>query len=119
VGRDGAVAQLVAVREPSGKLRVRRQDPGAARPVDSTMESVGAQLALVDLDLDGVPELVTTSELSPDVLLVSSVARSGQLTPRLRFPARDGVRAVGVCPPEQKGAPGLVAVVGSEVWLVR
>jgi hypothetical protein len=53
------------------------------------------------------------------VLLVSSVARSGQLTPRLRFPARDGVRAVGVCPPEQKGAPGLVAVVGSEVWLVR
>ena len=52
------------------------------------------------------------------LVLVSSFAK-GVLTPRLRFPAKDGVRAIGVCPPEEKGVPGVVAVVGNEVWLVR
>jgi hypothetical protein len=118
VGRDGSVAQIVAARETSGKLRLRRQDPGGVRPIEATMEGTGAQLALVDLDLDGTPEIVTTSDSSDDLLLVSSFAR-GLVTPRLRFPAREGVRAVGVCPPEDKGVPGLVAVVGNEVWLVR
>ncbi|NVL67692.1 hypothetical protein, partial [Escherichia coli] len=70
------------------------------------------------LDLDGVPEIVTTSDGPDDVVLVSSLAK-GVITPRLRFRAKEGVRAVGVCPPEEKGVPGLVAVVGSEVWLVR
>ena len=118
IGRDGTVSQVIAVREPSGKLRLRRQDAGGARPVEATLEGAGAQLALVDLDLDGVPEIVTTSDGPDELLLVSSFGR-GLVTPRLRFPARDGVRAVGVCPPEEKGVPGLVAVVGNEVWLVR
>ena len=118
VGRDGSVAQIIAAREPSGKLRLRRQDPGGARPIEATMEGIGAPLALVDLDLDGVPEIVTTSDSPDELLLVSSFAR-GLVTPRLRFPAREGVRAIGVCPPEEKGVPGLVAVVGNEVWLVR
>lgn len=119
VARDGSIAQIVAVREPSGKVRVRRQDAGNARPVEATMDGAGAQLALVDLDLDGVPEVITTSEGADDLVLVSTFSKTGQLTPRLRFPAKEGVRAVGVCPPEDKGLPGLVAVVGSEVWLVR
>jgi hypothetical protein len=119
IARDGTVAQIVAVREPNGKLRLRRQDGGDAKPVEATMDGAGAQLALVDLDLDGVPEVVTTSDGADDLLLVSTFTKTGQLTPRLRFPAREGVRAIGVCPPEDKGRPGLVAVVGSEVWLVR
>jgi hypothetical protein len=74
----------------------------------------------VDLDLDGTPEVITTSDGSgpDDLVLVSSFAK-GVLTPRLRFPAKDGVRAIGVCPPEEKGVPGVVAVVGNEVWIVR
>jgi hypothetical protein len=118
VGRDGAVAQVIAARELNGRLRVRRQEPGAARPVEATMEGAGAQLALVDLDLDGVAEVVTTADSGDDLLIISSFAK-GQLVPRLRFHAKEGVRAIGVCPPEEKGAPGLVAIVGSEVWLVR
>jgi hypothetical protein len=118
IGRDGSVAHIVAVREPGGKLRVRRQDLGAARPIEATLETVGAQLAVVDLDLDGIPEIVTTSEGPDDVVLVSSFAK-GVLTPRLRFPTKESVRAIGVCPPEERGVPGLVAVVGNEVWLVR
>ena len=118
VGRDGAVAHIVAAHEPGGKMRIRRQDLGAARPIEASLDGTGAQLALVDLDLDGTPEVITTSDGADDLLLVSSFAK-GVLTPRLRFPAKDGVRAIGVCPPEEKGVPGLVAVVGNEVWLVR
>lgn len=119
VARDGSVAQIVAAREPGGKLRLRRQDAGGAKPIEVTIDGAGAQLAVVDLDLDGVPEIVTTSDGPEDLVLVSTFTKTGQLTPRLRFPAKEGVRAIGVCPPESKGLPGLVAVVGSEVWLVR
>jgi hypothetical protein len=119
IGRDGSVAQIVAAREPGGKLRVRRQDPGAAKAIETTLDGAGAQVALVDLDLDGIPEVVSTTDSPDDHLFISSFTKGGVITARLRFPAREGVRAVGVCPPEEKGLPGLVAVVGSEVWLVR
>lgn len=118
VGRDGSVTQIVAVRETSGKLRLRRHDPVTARVFETSIDGAGAQLALVDLDLDGIPEIITTSDSADDHLFISSFAK-GIVTARLRFPAKDGVRAIGVCPPEEKGVPGLVAVVGSEVWLVR
>lgn len=118
VARDGTVAQVVASREPNGKLRLRRQEVGAVKPFEVTLDGVGAQIALVDLDLDGTPEIVSTTENAEDIMVISSLTRTG-VTARLRFPAREGVRALGVCPPEDKGVPGLVAVVGSEVWLVR
>ena len=118
VARDGSIAQIVVAREPGGRLRLRRQDGGGARPIETTMEGAGAQLALVDLDLDGTPEIVTSADSGDDLVLVSSFTR-GLVTPRLRFPAKEGVRAIGVCPPEERGVPALVAVVGTEVWLVR
>jgi len=120
VARDGSVAHVVAAREPGGKLRIRRQDLGVARPIEASLDSAGAQLALADLDLDGTPEVVTTSDSAgpDDLVLVSSFAK-GVLTPRLRFPAKDSVRAIGICPPEEKGVPAVVAIVGNEVWLVR
>jgi hypothetical protein len=118
VGRDGAVAHIVAAHEPGGKMRIRRQDLGAAKAIEASLDGAGAQVAIADLDLDGIPELITTSDGADDLVLVSSFAK-GVLTPRLRFPAKEGVRAIGVCPPEEKGVPGLVAVVGNEVWLVR
>jgi hypothetical protein len=120
VARDGSVAHVVAAREPGGKLRIRRQDLGVARPIEASLDGAGAQLALADLDLDGTPEVVTTSDGAgpDDLVLVSSFAK-GVLTPRLRFPAKESVRAIGICPPEEKGVPAVVAIVGNEVWLVR
>jgi hypothetical protein len=118
VAKDGSIAEVMATREPGGKLRVRRRDPGAAKPFDTTLESIGVPIALLDLNLDGIPELVTTTETEPDTLVVSSVFRT-QVSARLRWPAPGGVRALGVCPPEERGVPALVAVVGQEVWLVR
>ena len=118
IGTDGSVAHIVAVREPSGRMRLRRQELGAARPIEVVLEGTGAQVALVDLDLDGSPELVTTNDGADDGIVVSSFAK-GAVTARLRFPAKEPVRALGVCPPEDKGVPAVVAVVGNEVWLVR
>jgi hypothetical protein len=122
VGKDGSIAAVVAAREPTGKLRLRRTEQAAAagaKPLEATVDGVGAQVAIGDLDLDGTPEIVTTSEGADDVLAVTTWNTKGTLLPRLRVPAKDGVRAVAVCPPEDKGVPAVVAVVGSEVWLVR
>jgi hypothetical protein len=118
VGRDGVVAHIVAAHEPGGRMRVRRQEVGGAKAIEAALDGTGTQVAIADLDLDGIPEVITTSDGPDDLVLVSSFAK-GLLTPRLRFPAKEGVRAIGICPPEEKGVPGLVAVVGSEVWLVR
>lgn len=119
VDRDGRVEPIVAAREPSGKLRIRWGEPGAAKAAELTVDATGAQIALADLDLDGAPELITTELGDTDALVISSVTAKGAVVPRLRFPAKEGVRAVGVCPPEERGAPAVVAVVGGEVWLVR
>ncbi len=112
VQRDGTVKPIWADREPGGRLRIRYGDQSFA------VDGAGAQVAVADLDLDGVPEVVTTSDSGDDALVVSSWTPQG-LRPRARLAAPQGVRALGVCPPEARGVPALVAVVGGEVWLWR
>jgi hypothetical protein len=122
VGKNGSITEIAAAREPGGKLRVRQIVQNTSNPAPgnvATMEDTGAQIAVADLDLDGVAEVVTTvNGMGDDAITVSSFDRSA-LVPRLHIAAQDGVRALGVCPPEERGVPALVAVVGSEVWLVR
>jgi hypothetical protein len=116
VSPTGRAARVSIVREPDGVLQLRRD--GETTPLRRA--DAGAQLALADLDLDGTAEVIITSDADgDDTLSVFSISATGKFTPRLRFPAKDGVRAVGVCPPEENGVPAVVAVVGSEVWLVR
>jgi hypothetical protein len=112
---QGKAHAVVVVREPSGKLEVRMDDAPAFAP-DGTF---GAQLAVGDLDQDGAPEVATTADGGEDALSVFTLAPGGELRPRLHLAAPAGVRALAVCPPEQGGAPVLVAVVGNEVWLLR
>jgi hypothetical protein len=118
VATDGTITQVVAAREPNGKLRLRRSD-ASGKAQEAPIEAVGAQVALADLDLDGTPEIAFTGD-SPDsdALVIWSWTPTG-LVQRLKYPTKDPVRAIAACPPEEKGLPGLVAVVGSEVWLVR
>jgi hypothetical protein len=112
--REGKPHGVVVVREPSGKLKLRIDDASAQPP-----EGVfGAQLAAGDLDQDGVPEIATTSDGAEDAIAVSSWGPA-DIRPRLRVPAPAGVRALAMCPAEQGGAPSLVAIVGSEVWILR
>jgi hypothetical protein len=112
IGKDGASRGLVAARDPSGTLHLRAGEDTA------TLDGVGSQVALGDLDEDGVVEVVTTAGSGEDAILISSW-RGRELAPRMRIAAPAGVKALSVCPPEDAGVRALVAVVGSEVWIVR
>jgi hypothetical protein len=114
VGADGHAARFLAAREPSETLHVTR----VGGPEALTVHDVGAQLALADLDQDGVPEVITTTAHGEDALIISSL-REGALVPRLRFAAPAGVDAVAICPAEADDAPSVVAAVGAEIWLVH
>jgi len=111
----GAVRSIVAVREPSGKLRLKVGDNQVAP--DGVY---GAELAVLDFDQDGVPEVATSVDGPDDALNLWSWPGPGpELRGRLHLAAPGGVRALAVCPSEEHGQPVLVAVVGTEVWLVR
>ncbi len=113
---EGTTRSLVVVREPSGKLRLRWGDASPFTPEGT----VGAQLAVCDLDQDGSPEVAAGSDAADDAVDIWTVAPDASvMRPRVHLAAPGGVRALAVCPPEEHGQPTLVAVVGGEVWLVR
>ena len=114
----GAVSLVGAAREPNGKLRLRRSD-ATGKSIEAPIDSAGAQIALADLDLDGTPEIAFSADSTDNDALAVWSWRANGLVQRLRYPAKEGVRAIAACPPEEKGLPALVAVVGSEIWLVR
>lgn len=114
VDAAGATHAIVAVREPSGRLRLKMGD--ATRVPDG---GFGAELAVGDLDQDGVPEIVTTANGPDDAIRVSSWSGAADWSDRLRLAAPAGVHALAICPAEDHGRPVLVAIVGDEVWLLR
>jgi hypothetical protein len=114
VARDGSSRLAVAARDPAGVVHVRIDGV----PAPATLEGVGTPIALGDLDQDGELEVVTTADTGDDAIVVSSL-HGGDLRQRLRLAAPAGVRSLSVCPAEDRATPALVAVVGSEVWVVR
>ncbi len=112
VSKDGGTRRVVAARAPDGALHLRSGDDAG------TLEGVGADVALGDLDEDGVAEVVTTAGSGEDAITISSW-RGRELAPRVRIPAPARVKALSICPAEDSGVRALVAVVGSEVWIVR
>jgi hypothetical protein len=109
---DGSVQSAVAAREPAGKLDLRLGDKTLS------LDGFGAQVALADLDQDGVLEVIGTGTEGEDALVVLSWDGAADPRPRLRFPAPGGISALAVCPPEEGGVPALIAVVDDEVWIV-
>jgi hypothetical protein len=98
----------------------------------TAMESVGAQLALGDLDQDGEPEILASLDTPnplDDAVVVRSWARSApiplgaglsaRLREVLRIPAPAGVRAIAVCPPTGPGSAPFVVATSDELWVVR
>jgi hypothetical protein len=115
VDSTGNTRTLVAVREPSGRVKVKLGDEASG-----LQGPFGAQIAVGDLDQDGSPEIVTTAGDHGDAIDLQTIA-TGRAVPqnRLHLPTAEPVRALAVCPPGEHGAPALAAVVGREVWLVR
>jgi len=112
---NGRVRGIVAVREPSGKLRLKVDDATIAPE-----GLFGAQLAVGDLDQDGVPDIVTTAEGTDDAVRVLGFAPgAAQPIDRARLPAPSRVHALAMCPPDDGGQPVLVVVTGDEVWQMR
>jgi hypothetical protein len=116
IGKDGAESNAVAAREPQGKVRVRfGAGDGETRALDG-----GAELAVYDLDLDGAPEVaISNDSATEDGISIFSFARGSEPRLKRKIPTPAPVRALAACPPEARGLPGLLAVVGAEVWLVR
>jgi len=112
-GIDGSPLPLtILAREPNGALRVTTS--GASQ----TLDNVGGELALGDMNLDGEPEIAFAADRGDDAIRLVSVTSRG-IVDRARWAAPEGVRAMTFCPPEANGAPALAAVVGKEVWLAR
>jgi hypothetical protein len=99
----------------------------AARALDSLhaevdVPGVGAQLAVGDLDEDGLPEIVTSSpslDRHADQLVVRTLTDNGQLRERLRVPVPSGIDAVAICPGDGRAMAPLVAATGDGIWVIR
>lgn len=116
VGASGRESVVFAAREPGARLVVRVGE------IEGVLDGAGAQVAVGDLDLDGVPEVVSSSasqaEKDPDAIAIHSFDGAAARQ-RLRVPAPRGIHALCICPPEEGARPSVVAIVGDEVWLVR
>jgi hypothetical protein len=99
----------------------------AARALDSlqtevSIPSVGAELAIGDLDEDGLPEIVTSSpslDRHADQLVVRTLTENGQLRERLRIPVPSGIDALAICPGDGQAMAPLVAATGDGIWVIR
>jgi hypothetical protein len=99
----------------------------AARALDSlhsevAVPGVGAQIAVGDLDEDGLPEIVSslpTLDRHADQLVVRTVTDNGQLRERLRVPVPSGIDALAICPGDGLAMAPLVAATGDEIWVIR
>ena len=108
-----------AAHEPPSTLHLAATRPTPwGHPL--ALSDIGPQIALVDLDQDGVPEVATTKDGDgrDDALVVSAWERTG-LVSKHTWPAPGGVAALAACPAEVNEAPSLLAAVGSEIWLVH
>lgn len=82
----------------------------------------GAQIAVGDLDLDGLPEIVTTrNTLDPavDAIVVHTWTAANTLEERFRIAMPQGVSALTICPPEASGPAFIAAATGNEIWILK
>lgn len=98
-----------------------------ARALDSLhpeviVPNVGSQLAVGDLDQDGLPEIVSSStslDRRADQLLVRTLTDNGQLRERLRIPVPSGIDALAICPSDGRAMAPLALATGDGIWLIR
>jgi hypothetical protein len=79
----------------------------------------GVEIAVGDLDQDGSPEIVTTSESGDAIDILTMTGASGAPESPIHLPSSDPVRAFAMCPAGEHGAPALAAVTEHDVWILR
>jgi len=115
---DGQRRSLRARRSSTDKSVTLSDDSGK----QARLALAGAQLALGDLDGNGVPELLSSLDtLTPaeDAVIVHSWEADDKLTERLRIPVPAGVRALTVCPLEEGGIAPIAIGTAEGLWIVR
>jgi hypothetical protein len=109
-------------------LRVARPvGSEAARALDSlhpevSVPNVGAQLAVGDLDEDGLPEIVSSSpslNRHDDQLVVRTLSDNGQLRERLRIAVPSGIDALAICPGDGRAMAPLALATGDGIWVIQ
>ena len=112
----------------SHTLRVARPvGSDVARALDSlhaevSVPNVGAQLAVGDLDEDGLAEIVTSQpslDRRADQLVVRTLTDDGQLRERLRLPVPSGIDALAICPGDGRAMAPLALATGDGIWVIR
>lgn len=106
-GREDGIVEVV-----DGRGR-RARIPGA-----------GGQIAIGDLDQDGVPEILVGLDVElrsgADALVIYSWPRDDKPpTERVRMPVAAGVRALSVCTPDGPGRTAFVMATSDEIVVLR
>lgn len=116
VTSGGSVRVLATRALGQGALQVQDGDGRLAQ-----LQGAGAQVALGDLNRDGLLEILSskdTLDRQQDELSVHSWRPEGlSLQYRLRVPS--GIDAVAVCPAEDQGSSIVVVATRRELWFVR
>lgn len=117
VRRDGSAGRVFLLR-PTGSSSAWLVDDAGRR---TEVPDVGAQVALGDLDGDGVLEVISgRASLDPraDSLRVDSWEPSGRLVHRYELPLTD-IQAIAVCPWSGAGLAPLAVAAGDQLWVLR
>jgi len=117
VRRDGTTFRAFARRRKDGKLELELGERRLELP-----DTVGAQLALGDLDGDGQTELLTsvdTLDPATDALSVRTLSADGKVTPAFRIDVPGGIRALAVCPSEGAALTPVVLATSDALWVLR
>jgi len=118
LGRDGKARQVRALRVFNESTVLLRDDAGQSARLDGS----GAQLAVGDLDGDGQPEILSSSDTledTGDALVVHTWQTDGKLVERFRVAVPTGVRALAVCPAEGVGLAATLLATPGELWVLR
>lgn len=116
ISKTGA-ARVVRAFRPAGVATAYVVDG----TLTSTLQGVGAQLSLGDLDGDGIAELVSsrdTRDPKSDEVVVTSVEPS-KLRERFRLPVPSGVQALAVCPGRADRMAPIVLFAGDGLWVIE